>query len=371
MEQLNRIQQILDLYRNYPNNPSAFTYVTGHEDIHVSSEQFIDFIECTALALHALGIVKGDRIGIFAKSSPYWLIVELAVQSIGAISVPYLPFISEPNFLYQTTNAKPRFLFVGDHDDWLFVWKNVGLFESTISIEEGSRGKTVLDLFDLIREGATLRSKQPNLWNELCAKVKPDDTAAILYTSGTTGMPKGAELSHQNLVSIVHANPFRVNSEDSFLSFFPQAHIFAKQITLITLAWGLKLIFLNDLKFTEKTCRKYKPTCMIAVPWILEKIYDKFRNHIQTLRGWKKHLALAATAFANKPDSIMRNLLHPFFYFLVFRKFQQAFGGKLHTIASGGATLNPRLERALHYMGFPIYQGWGLTEGSAVVIKPD
>ncbi|MCB1149527.1 MAG: AMP-binding protein, partial [Chlamydiia bacterium] len=184
-----------------------------------------------------------------------------------------------------------------------------------------------------------------------------------------SGHSRGVMLTHGNLVAIIPHNYFNLCPADSYLNLLPLAHIFPLQIALFTLSHGVRQIYLHDLTRISEVCMEYHPTGMIVVPRILEKVLEKMKERLETLEGWRKKLGVWALDLAFRPRSMVRMLLRPFADFFVYRKLRQGLGGKMRVIINGGATLNPSLQRALNSMGFPIFQGWGLTEASTVTVN--
>ena len=227
-------------------------------------------------------------------------------------------------FRSEVEQSKPRILFVGDSADWELASRHRDLFESTVGIEEIEGEATTFDIFDLIRQGSEVRKQNPHLLQDLLDRLNEDDLATIIYTSGSTGTPKGVELTHRNLTCLVPYNEFSLSPKDTYLSILPLAHIFAKQIHYFAVGWGMKICFLNDLKKVGDACKEIRPTGMITVPRLLEKVYAKMYDKMENSSPIKRALGRWAFGLAHQEKGWAKTLLHPIADLLVYRKLRNA-----------------------------------------------
>jgi long-chain acyl-CoA synthetase len=221
---------------------------------------------------------------------------------------------------------------------------------------------------ELIEQGRTVDSQQPRLYKELGDNLKPTDLATIVYTSGSTGVPKGAMLNHENIIGLIHTDPFNWDSQkDSYISVLPLAHIFARSLNFIMIAWGISVYYVRDLKTIADVCREIHPTTFVLVPRILEKIYLKMVSKAENEGFLKRTIAMWAFTLANnEEESWYKQLLHPLADKVVYSSIRDALGGNLRVVISGGAALNPHLYHFFLDIGVPIFEGWGLTEAATV-----
>lgn len=369
MEPLRHLPDVLHSLNERPRQSQAFNYMKNGKWFHLSTEQVVNQVESLALYLKDKGLNKGDRVGIYAKSSPYWSIIDFAIVLAGGITVPFFSNLSDRHFVFEVDHSKPRWLFIGDDEDWEHIKEHADLFEATIGIERGAYEHTDHSFFEWVEKGMTILKDTPYQIQILKQAVKPDDVATIIYSSGSTGSPKGVELTHRNLVSIIHQDDFLLRSNDKYLSILPLAHIFAKQVHLIMTAWGIPIYFLNDLtKITEVT-GQIPITRMIVVPRILEKAYSKMMDKVKSSSPIKRMIGTWAFNLAHREDDWIKRVLTPIADSLVYEKLRNAFGSHFHSILSGGAPLNPHLHQFFLSVGIPILQGWGLTEGSCMAVN--
>lgn len=370
METLRTICDVVHGFRRAPPRNIAFGYFTGGELHTLSSQNFIDAVQGIALGLVSLGLKPGDRVALFAPSSPYWTIADLAIAIAGGVTVPLFSNLSDEHLLYEIGQCKPRFLFVGDDKNWERMGSHAHLFEQVISLEAGVPEAAAIEFCALLEKGESLARLKPTLLQEIEEKIKPDDLATILYTSGSTGLPKGVELSHKNLISIIPCDTFGWKPEsDRYLSFLPLPHIFAKQLNLIMVAWGIQTYYLNDLTQIGDVCKEIQPTVMIVVPRLLEKVYSKMRTKVNETTGIKGVIGRWAFGLATGKETCFTKLLRPIASKLVYGPMRNALGGKFRLIISGGAPLNPQLHHFFRQIGLPVVQGWGLTEGSTIAVN--
>jgi len=369
MEPLKHIPDVLRHFSLSPAKSKAFGYWKNGQWEYLSSEDFIECVKYAAVGLRAAGLKKGDRVGLYAKSSPYWLIADLAIAIAGGVTVPFFSNLSEEHFLYEVGEVKPKFIFVGDNEGWELVGSHSHLFEAAIKLEQDATFDSHLDLWNLIGRGEEVLKEQPDLYDQLVAGIHEDDLATIIFTSGSTGTPKGAELTHKNLVSIVHLPDFNWQPDDRFLNILPLAHIFAKQLNLIMIAWGIQSFYLNDLTKVKDVAQEIHPTFMIVVPRLLEKIYSAMLQKIQEAGYMKRAFGLWAFDLANREGGLYKWLMHPIADKLVYSQFREVLGSELRLVVSGGAALNPHLHHFYLDVGIPVVQGWGMTEVSTIAVN--
>lgn len=352
-------------------NPAALNVKDNLEWRHFSTEAYLNLVHDLVLGLVHLGLKKGDRVGILAHPSPHWTIADLAIMAAGCVSVPLFANISEDNFIYEVTQTELKTIFIDGPEQWDVYRKHSHLFQTAISLSESPGDSGVLSFEEVVSQGKFLGEKNPNLYQDIENSLLPSDLAAIIYTSGSTGVPKGVELTHNNLICNNCFNGFGWDEkEDRYLSVLPLAHVFGHCVNLWALLWGASIYYTNDYKNLGAICQEVKPTALVVVPRLLEKVYIKMLEKIHLASAFKRKIGQWAFNLANnEKNSLKKKLLHPLADKLVYAKLREALGGKIRLIISGGAPLNSHLHHFFIEIGIPIYEGWGLTEACPVCVN--
>lgn len=329
-------------------------------------------VEWLTYGLLAIGIKKGDTIATIMNNRPEWNYLDFAIMQAGAIHVPIYPTISKEEYIYIFNHAEVRFVFVtGDE----LVRKIKEVKDSCPSIEEifsvkGKNGER--NLSDLMELG----KKNPNaeLVEQITGQIKTHDLATLVYTSGTTGNPKGVMLSHSNLISNFKLVSFipTFGQEARALSFLPLCHVYERMLNYMYHYLGVSIYYAESLATISDNIKEISPDMMCCVPRLLEKIYDKIIGAGRKLKGVKRWVFYWAVNLAKKYDVTGHNNAWYMMQYrivdkLVYSQWREALGGKFKIIVSGGASIQPRIVRTFRAAGLPVYEGYGLTETSPVV----
>jgi len=310
------------------------------------------------------GLIKDDKIAIISNSRPEWSLTDFAIQVIGAITVPIYPTLSDREFSYILKDAEIEYVFVES--------ETLASRLSHLAVEEN------LDLaiytYDEAKLGLWWKSLLVDVDKDELLKVSnsvtPSDTATILYTSGTTGDPKGVMLSHQNIISNIKATISIVPLESNLTaySFLPLSHIFERMVMYAYMASGLSIYYATDLDSIGDELKEVKPHFFTAVPRLLEKTYEKILAKGIELTGFRKRLFNWALGIAKNYDPSMEGRTKlEWARKLIFSKWREALGGNLKAIVTGAAALPPHLGKIFTAAGIDIREGYGLTETSPVI----
>lgn len=352
-------------------NPAALGYKEDDRWRAISSAEFLESVRRAGEALIELGLRPGDRVGIAADSSPFWLMADMAALGAGAVTVPLFPNAAHDVIRHQIADSGMRFLFAGTpelHDALEPLCDSVEhvLVLSSRSVFVQPPGSPSIDM-----PAASDSGVPEGEWDRRARAVRPADVATIIYTSGSTGDPKGVALTHANIVSQVHAafRRFPLDPDrDSALSFLPLAHIFERMVSCFYLASGVSLHFAEEPAQVPQNLRELRPTLLTVVPRFLEKAHDRIQETARERGGIPGRLALAAIrrAFARTEHS-PADWKDRLFERLVYRRLRERMGGRLRLVICGSAPLDARLCRFFMNTGIQVYEGYGLTESSPVL----
>jgi long-chain acyl-CoA synthetase len=342
----------------------------------VTAGEFSSQVTALAKGLVAAGIEAGDRVALMSRTRYEWTLADYAIWSAGAVTVP----------VYETSSAEQVEWMVSDSGAKAAIAETDKHAEIIANLRDRLPGLSqvwrISGLDELAAAGAAVTDDQ---LRQQRTSRRAGDLATIIYTSGTTGRPKGCELTHRNLLAAVRnavhgALPeiFEI-SGGSTLLFMPLAHVFARIIEIGCLESGAVLGHWEDLGSVAEGLREYRPTFLLAVPRVFEKVYNTAQQQASASPAKSKiFAAAAATAIAYSqaldaggPNAGVR-LRHAVFDRLVYGKLRAAVGGKVSYAVSGGAPLGDRLGHFFRGAGITVLEGYGMTETSAAatVNKP-
>ena len=332
-----------------------------------SKGEFLRCVQYLTLAFHDYGW-SGKQIAIAVSPSAEWLMLDYAMMLSRAVSVPLFTNVPTKNFLFQLKDSNICTVFIENKELEKLIHKADKSIE-IIYLGESVSGYRSLD--ELLEYGESLDKEYPTLFDDLLAQIKADDLATIVYTSGTSGTPKGVELTHANLISQIHGTTLNYHfykEKDIAFSFLPLAHIFERMVMHYYLSRELSIYFADDVKNVGILLKEVNPTVMTVVPRLLEKVFFKMKLKAMEGSFIKKGLVSLAFYRATSKDPFKRSsLLDTFLDDLVYKKLRLALGTRTPTLISGGAALSDVLYRFYMNLGMPTYQGYGLTESSPVI----
>jgi long-chain acyl-CoA synthetase len=356
--------------RNF-RNECALGYKQAGSWRKISTASLGDTVRKLSQGMVALGMRPGDKVGIVADPSPFWVMMDLAILGAGGISVPMFANISPENLQYEIKDSGMRFLVVGSDAQHQAMKPFFGSLEKIILLNTGADDPKCVAYDKVIRMGEERQASHPGEYLRLSEGINEQDTATIIYTSGSTGTPKGVELTHRNLCSQVLAAGKRFPldpSRDSIVSCLPLAHVFERMVCYYYLYTGCSVHFAEEVKKVGDALRELSPTVVTLVPRLLEKAHAKFQANVETATGLKRKLALGAWQRAlSKDPAAPKSLKDKLFDTLVYKKMRAAMGGRLRLVISGSAPLDPALNAFFINIGIEVYEGYGLTESSPVI----
>jgi len=343
-----------------------------------STQEVKDLVDRIGGGLLNMGIGCGDmsaegrdKVAILCKNRPEWLMLDMAVQQIGAILTPVYPTINVNELEFVLNDAQVKIVFVNDEDTFNKVYsikERVPSLKEIFTFEYVPNAKHWKDVTAASTPEAVKRIQS------IAEKIGYEDLATIIYTSGTTGTPKGVMLSHKNILSNVMASIpcFPPGERTRSLSFLPLNHIFERMVSYLYLFKGTSIYYAESLDTIGENLKEVKPQMFTTVPRLLEKVYDRIMLKGNELTGTKKKLFFWAHSLAekfeiNKSQGMWYNMQLALANKLIFSKWREGLGNSLSCIVTGGAACQVRLIRIFTAAGIPIMEGYGLTETSPVI----
>ncbi|PTR01456.1 long-chain acyl-CoA synthetase [Mucilaginibacter yixingensis] len=344
-----------------------------------STREVHGMVNQLSAALLNMGISSGDgttegrdKIALISAGRPEWLIIDLAVQQIGAVLVPLYPNSSAHELEEILNQAEVKYVFVSNQEIYDKVNEIQGHVPSL---------KTIFTLDAIVGASHWTELLKPlqeqDLHNIKAASdaVTENDVTTIIYTSGTTGHPKGVMLTHKNILSNVEASSAVLNeipvTEKRVLSFLPLNHIFEKVVTYIYLFSGFSVFYAESMETIGPNLREVKPSVFSAVPRVLEKVFERIMTEGRKLTGIKHKIFFWAISVADQFElgdrSLWYNIKLTIANKLVFSKWRAAIGGNVKAIVVGSSACSVRLEKIFTAAGIVILEGYGLTETSPVI----
>lgn len=328
-------------------------------------------------ALMELGVETGDRVGIFSPNRPEWTVADIAILTVGAVTVPVYATNTKEQLRYILDDAAIRVLFVGDPEQC----EKAGALVADTTLETivafpRAEGEGATTLGELLESGAS--SERDGEIEARLAAVKADDLASLIYTSGTTGEPKGVMLTHANFFHQFHAleQEAKIGPEDRSLCFLPLSHVLERAWSYYVLLHGASTCYLEDPREIKEALGEVKPTAMVSVPRLYEKIYSTVFNRLEAASPVKKLLFKWAISTGRRFEYASRRgkWVNPFLAWqhalaerLVLSKIRAVVGGSQKFFIAGGAPLAAEIEEFFLSIGLLICEGYGLTETSPVI----
>lgn len=357
--------------QKYPEKEALNAYEHGRW-VRYSIEEVQRRVDVLSYWLHQNGWVKGDKIAFVPRMGlPEWMMLDFACQQLGVIVVPIHPTASREEFEFILSETACKICVVADT---ALFYKMSLFFEhkfSAISLyhlrshEEG--------YFPGFHRKKITEAEQ-EVVNDLKARILPEDMATILYTSGTSGDPKGVMLTHYNLVSAIKSviTLLPISYKDKVISFLPFSHIFERTSTYTYIVFGVSIFFVQNRENLQTDFQSVKPAMFTTVPRVLEKMYDLLKEEGLSRNVIKRLLIKWAIQIGKRYQET--NGFRPGYEIklamvrlLVYRKWKSRLGGKIKYIIVGAAALNPEIARLFSAAGIMVRSGYGMTETSPFI----
>jgi long-chain acyl-CoA synthetase len=346
----------------------------------ISTDEFAEKVRRLALALNSLGFGKGEKLCLLSENRPEWTMTDLAVLCAGGLTVPIYTTLVTSQIQYIIDDSDAAIVVFSDAGQWNKiepVRASLGKVRYFVTLED-TAPEGVLTFRELLAKGEAVEAKSPGLFDELVARVRPDDEASLIYTSGTTGVPKGVVLTHDNFLSNVKTvhEIIEFSDKDTMLSFLPLSHVLERMVTFTYLFVGATIAYAESIEALAQNFLEVRPHIMVSVPRVFEKIYTKVMDQVLASPSIRRKIffwaiktgkAWGAAKLAGRPIPGGLAFKRKIAAKLVFSKITAKTGGRVRFFVSGGAPLSRDIAEFFYAIGIVILEGYGLTETSPVL----
>jgi long-chain acyl-CoA synthetase len=348
----------------------------------MSHRTIMERVRRTALGLADMGIVAQERVAILSENRPEWLIADYACICSAITDVPIYPTLPAEQLPYLLNDSGARAIFVSTADQAkkvAAIRHDVPGLQWIIGFAATKADGCDFTLAEIEAKGAALdNAERATTFKRDALAVTPDQLVTLIYTSGTTGNPKGVMLTQDNLYSNVIATKtsLQVSTSDLALSFLPLSHIFERTGDYFLFANGVRIAYAESIDTVPANMSEVKPTMMMSVPRLYEKIYARVVENARAGGALKQRIFFWAKAvgerwadekLAGREPSGLLAMQYALAQKLVFSKLKTRTGGRLRFFVSGGAPLSPDIAKFFYSAGLIILEGYGLTETSPVI----
>lgn len=347
----------------------------------VSWEDYYTRAAYVGLALKDMGLQKGDRVSLLSENRLEWLYADMGVLGVGGCIVPIYPTLIDEEVEYIVSHSDSKFLIVENNaqlQKGLYTAKRYTGLQKIIVIDSTNKtaNPMIMSYNELLDKGKALYNKDAEAFPSLANAIAQDDLATIVYTSGTTGVPKGAMITHKNIMAVIKAldsiEPHYAYDSDQTVPFLPLSHVFERVAGhFYGMYVGITASYAESLDTLIQDIQEKRPTVVLAVPRVLEKVYQQIISQVQDQTPFKQKVFYWGQKVGSKISELREQKKNPGFnlslkykiaYAIIFKKLQNALGGRVRWMTASGAPTAREIILFFNSAGIMVIEGYGMTE---------
>lgn len=342
--------------------------------------QYYDRARAVGLGLSSLGVEKGDRVALLSENRLEWLYTDMGALGIGACVVPVYTTLTAEDVAYIVGNAGARVLVVEDSvqvEKALTIAEKCPALETIVAMEAGpATHPKMISFADLMKSGMDAHRTNGTSFEKMADDVAPEDLATIVYTSGTTGVPKGAMITHKNIMAVIRSldriRPAFASDTDQAVPFLPLSHVFERAAGhFYGMYKGITSSYAESVNTVLEDFGEKRPDIILAVPRVCEKVYQKILMQVEQQPAWRRKVfhwghaigaRISTLREEKKPVPAMLKLKYKLAFALIFKKLRQALGGRVRWMTASGAPTARDIVLFFNAAGIQVVEGYGMTE---------
>ncbi|MCP3954285.1 MAG: long-chain fatty acid--CoA ligase [Desulfobacterales bacterium] len=347
-----------------------------------SWNQYYDRARAAGLAFDSLGAEKGDRIALLSENRLEWLYTDMGALGIGCCVVPVYATLTVDEAAYIVENSGAKILVVEDADQLAKALQildrcpDLARVVVINSVDISVPHPAVIGFDALLDIGRAVAAEKPDLFDSLADAVQPEDLATIVYTSGTTGVPKGAMITHKNVMAVLRAldaiEPKFATAADCTVPFLPLSHVFERAAGhYYGMYVGITASYAENINTLLADFKEKRPTMILAVPRVCEKVYQKIIMQVEQQPAWRQKIfhwghaigtRISTLREQKQPVPFLMGLKYKLAYKLIFEKLREALGGRVRWMTASGAPTAREIVLFFNAAGIMVVEGYGMTE---------
>lgn len=347
-----------------------------------SWNQYYDRARAAGLAFGEFGVAKGDRIAILSENRLEWLYTDMGALGIGCCVVPIYATLTADEVAYIVDNSGAKILVVEDGEQLAKVLQILDRCPTLRKVvimnaaDIATPHAAVISFDDLLNSGHTIAADRPDRFEALVEAVQPEDLATIVYTSGTTGVPKGAMITHKNIMAVLLAldaiDPKFATDSDCTVPFLPLSHVFERAAGhYYGMYVGITAAYAENIDTLLADFAEKRPTMILAVPRVCEKVYQKILMQVEQQPAWRQKvfywghsigMQISTLREKKQPIPLLMRFKYKLAFTLIFKKLRQALGGRVRWMTASGAPTAREIVLFFNAAGIMVVEGYGMTE---------